>query len=495
MIKIDVPLSDGWWLNRLAMKLNAKLPRYAELERYYKGKNGLPVGTADRRVVQAYEKLKSLANINFGELVVEAVRERMDPIGFMTGEAEDITGDSEAWRIWQANGLDARSAVLFRQMLYMAEAYVIVNGEDARINAPLITIEDPREVIVDFDPQYHRRVVAAAKFFRDDLNEQFRAYLYLPGRVRIASKPFNQTLLMEDQTYKPLTDISSWTFDADEQTFTDPEIIPVVPFYNQMDTANCSKGEFESHTALLDRINYEVFNRLEIATMQAFKQRAMKNLPTTDEDGNIIDYTGIFQASAGAVWQLPEGVDIWESGQVDLTGILQAVKDDIINLAAVTRTPLFYLTADAANGSAEGASLAREGLVFKCKDRLKQTGEALEEVMSIAFRLIGDETRADRESMSVIWASPEQFSLAEKLDAATKAQSIGMPFTEICKLILQLTPQEIDRIEQERASERLANAGIANSIQGSAANVKLPTATPNPGSAPVPAQVVSNGAQ
>jgi hypothetical protein len=57
-------------------------------------------------------------------------------------------------------------------------------------------------------------------------------------------------------------------------------------------------------------------------------------------------------------------------GQVDLGPVRQAIRDDVQDLAAVTRTPLFYLTPDAANGSAEGASLAREGLVFKTEDRI-----------------------------------------------------------------------------------------------------------------------------
>src|SRR5690606_14672608 len=151
------------------------------------------------------------------------------------------------------------------------------------------------------------------------------------------------------------------------------------------------RGEFERHLAILDRINYTILSRLEIATLQAFRQRAIKgDLPRKDAQGNLIDYDDIFSADPGALWMVPATADIWESGQVDLGPIRSAVRDDVQDLAAVTRTPLFYLTPEATNGSAEGASLAREGLVFKAADRLAETTAPWARVMQLAFLFEGD---------------------------------------------------------------------------------------------------------
>ena len=87
---------------------------------------------------------------------------------------------------------------------------------------------------------------------------------------------------------------------------------------------------------------------------------------------------------------------------VDLGPIRSAVRDDVTDFAAATRTPLFYITPDAANGSAEGASLSREGLLFKVRDRIREADEAVEQVMSLAFAFDGDAERASLVDLEVI---------------------------------------------------------------------------------------------
>jgi hypothetical protein len=231
--------------------------------------------------------------------------------------------------------------------------------------------------------------------------------------------------------------------------------VPVVRFVNRADMYGRGQGEFEPHLSILDRINYTVLSRLEIATLQAFRQRAIKGVPTHDQEGNEVNYDDIFNADPGAMWQLPDTGEIWESGQVDLNPLRQAIRDDVQDLAAVTRTPLFYLTPDSANGSAEGAALAREGLVFKTKDRIVQAGESWEQVMAIAFAFAGDTERASRRDMECLWAPPERFSLAERYDAASKAQAAGVPWRTVMTEVLQFSPQQVDRMSAERTTDAL----------------------------------------
>ena len=61
---------------------------------------------------------------------VEETRERMKPVGFRMGADDTPGGDSEAWRIWQANHLDADSPLVHRASLAMGDAYVIVGPVD-----------------------------------------------------------------------------------------------------------------------------------------------------------------------------------------------------------------------------------------------------------------------------------------------------------------------------------------------------------------------------
>ena len=445
------PQSPGWWLNRLLIKLSERRDRYNDLDAYYRGLAGPPIN-ATKAVRQAYQRLMSMARTNFASLVVEAPRERMQVVGFRTGADGDELGDSEAWRIWQANALDADSSLVHRASLSMGMAAVIVGGVDDEIGAPVITPEDPREVICECDPVKRRKVVAALKVFADDTEGVDRAFLYLPGVVYQAAK--------QGINHGITPSAEGWEWSESPQTLGAP-VVPVVPFPNQADLAprpdgmGIGWGEFEAHTAVLDRINYTILNRLEIATLQAFRQRAIKGVPTHDAEGNEVDYDDIFAADPGALWLLPETAEMWESGQVDLNPIRQAIRDDVQDLAAVTRTPLFYLTPDSANGSAEGASLAREGLVFKTQDRIVQASESWEQVMSLAFLFAGDEQRASRGDMETLWAPPERHSLSERADAASKAIAGGVPRRTVMTDIWQFTPQQVDRMETERATDAL----------------------------------------
>lgn len=466
-------LSPGWWLKRLIDKLEMKKAGYELLDNYYTGEAVIAPLNPSKAVREAYRRLMSMSRTNFAELVVEAVRERMNPAGFRTGADGDELGDKEAWRIWQANELDADAGLVHRASLSMGDGYVIVGRTketDAEIGVPAITPEDPRQVITEHDPIRRRKVIAALKIFCDDVSGLDKALLFLPGVVfkaarKTAGSPYGS----------PNLDGWEWMPGTPEPLPT--KQIPVVRFANRADLAGCSYGEFEPHLAVLDRINYEILQRLEIATMQAFRQRGIQGVPDKDATGNPIDYTDVFSADPGALWLLPETAKIWESGQVDLSGIRDSIRHDVQDLAAVTRTPLFYLTPDSANGSAEGASLAREGLVFKTTDRLVQAGESWEQVMSLAFMLAGDMERAQRTDMEIIWSSPERFSLAERYDAAVKAQAAGVPWETIMQEVLQYSPQQIERMQEQRVADALLNPlDVAPPGPSSpAANTPVPT--------------------
>lgn len=437
------PGTAGHTLQRLMKELSARRPRYDALQMYYDGENGIPA-YADAAVRDAARRLMQMSRTNFAELAIEATRERMNPLGFRTGAQNDDLGDSAAWTIWQANGLDADHKLVDSTALSLSIAYMIVGAIDEETGVPLITPEDPREVIAEVDPARRRRATAASKVFHDPLTDLDVAYLYLPGYVVKAQRQ-----------HQPgeLVDLSGgWEWAGPPQALGVP-VVPVVPFAYRPQIRGLPKGEIEPHLPILDRINYTILNRLEIMTLQAFRQRAVKGVPTKNPDGTEVDYDELFRQGPGAIWTLPASAEMWESGALDLTPVLESVKADVRDFAAVTRTPLSYLFPDAAQGSAEGASLTREGLIFKAKDRMGQAGEAYEAVMSIAFMMMGDGDRAARTDLEVIWAAPDRYTLSERGQAAT--QAVGLSKRTIQEKIWQLTPQEIARNEAELEADAL----------------------------------------
>lgn len=458
-VDTQTPQSAGWWLKRLGDRLLLQRPRFQLLDSYFTGEQFVPA-LGGKATKQAYRDLMEMSRLNFAELVVEAVRERMTVTGFRTGAEGDDVDDAAAWAMWQANGLDADASLVHRASLVMSSAYVIV-GKQNGDTVPLITPEDPREVITEQDPRRRRQTLAGLKLYRDDVEGEDVAFVYLPGRVFRYRRDAPVSPVTGQR--EPLDAIAPEGWDQDGTLELPASLngqVPVVPFLNNATMFGRGRGEFEGHLGLLDRIGFQVLQRLEVATLQAFRQRAIKGVDPIGEDGNPVDYTNIFSYDPGALWLLPETAELWESGQVDLGPIRQAIRDDVQDLAAVTRTPLFYLTPEANNGSAEGASLAREGLVFKATDRIGQAGESWEQVMSLAFLLAGDSERGNRADMEVIWASPERFSLAERYDAAVKAMAAGVPWRTVMSDVLQFTPQQIDRMEAERVTDSLLAAPL-----------------------------------
>ena len=433
-------LSPDQWLDRLTRRMDDRASRLALLRSYMDGNAPLPEGAEGCR--DAYQKFQRKARTNFGELVVDAVVERMIVGGFRVGDKNE--DDNAARRIWKRNRLKSGSTDVHRDMIGLSAGYVIVGGD--RGNA-IITVERPEQVIVEHDARRPDLRRAAVKVYRDDVDGFDVAFLHLPGVVHTYFRRLRDQF--NGQALNPLHAQGGWTHAGGENT--ELSFIPVYPFVNRGGI-----GEFESHIDVLDRINWTILQRLVITAMQAYRQRATKGeLPSEDAEGNEIDYNEIFKPGPGALWQLPEGVELWESQQTDFTPILSAAKDDITHLAAVTRTPMATLMPDKANQSAEGASFAREGLVFKAEDRISRA--AWDDVMAGALAIengLPDPVL----DVETIWKPAERQSLSERADAASKATDL--PWRTKMERIYQFDGDEVDRMETQRAADAL-NVALA----------------------------------
>lgn len=457
---IDPESPEGRVFERLAKKLLGRQQRLERLASYYQGDPPLPEGI--ERLRQVARDFFKASRTNFAELVTEAPRERMQPSGIRTGADDGEAGDAAAWAAWVRAGLPVLSADVHQSMLGLGDGYVIVAWDGDRGRA-VPTAEDPRQVVTEHDPLEQRRVLAGLKMYRDHVAKQDVAYVYLPGKVLVARRPASD-VVKTSTTF----DLRAWDWDEDlsrplPRGFED--VVPVVRFRNREGV-----GEFERHIDVLDRINRMMLRRIVIATYQAFRQRAIKgDLPETDEAGNVIDYNKALEAGPDALWLLPPDVDIWESNQVNLQDILSAVKDDVLFLAAVTRTPLAMLTPDAAAQSAEGASLQREGLVFKTEDRIARASDGWSQVVSLMFRFAGDAARGDLDRITLLWAPVERYSIAER--GSAWAQTQGLPFETRLRLVFGMGPDEIARVKTERQAELL---------QAALASVRADAAQPAP---------------
>lgn len=468
----QTPGSPEWWLLRLGKRLADERPRFDRLESYWRGNPPMPHG--NRRMRDAYRRLQKMARTNFGALIAEAVLERLKVMGFRAGADASEDADKQAWAWWQRCSLDADAGLVHRAAIVLSRAYVIVGEDPDEAGQPLVTVEDPRQVIHESSPTNRRKVVAALKTWWDDVENAQLAVLYLPERIHYFRSSGVSAQAAGDS--RELWRTTSWTLDAAlDPTGSVPNpdgVVPVVPFVNRPDMRGEGLGEFEDVVDVLDRINTVILDRLVISAMQAYRQRWAKGVKLTDEEGND---TTAFDPGADLLWAVEDAeAQFGEFSVTDLTPIIKSVEADVSHLAAITRTPPHYVLAGIVNASGDALSVAETGLTSKVGERQIEFGESWEAV----YRLVGK--RQQREigfDAEVLWKDPQFRSLTEMASASVQLKGADVPWRTRMRL-LDMTPAQIDRMEAERMQDAMTAALMQPLLQPAAPGPYQPGATP-----------------
>lgn len=441
--------SAAWWLLRLGQRLDADAPRMRMLDDYARGEHPLPVG--HERCRASYQRFQRQSRSNLVGLVVDAVLDRLTVTGFRMGGQADAAADQAANQVWQANHLDADATLVMRDALVMGRSYVSVGPGDP----PVITGEDPRQVIHASDPVDRRRLRAALKTWTDEVDGRIHAVVYLPATVHYFVATGEAT-----QLWHP----TRWDVDTGEGADgvapnpTEP-IVPVVPFINRPDVARDGFSEFADVIDIQDRINSATLDRLVTSAVQAFRQRWATGVRLEDADGNPAH---AFDPGADLLWSVDDpNARFGDFAAADLRQFIDGIKTDVEQLASISRTPPYYLLGQMANLSGEALTAADAGLTAKVVARQRQFGESWEQVMRLAFTLRGLTAAVDAET---IWAGAERRSIAELADAAVKKASVGVPVEQIWE-DLGYTPAQRTRMKIMQAAQVL-NAAVTASTQG-----------------------------
>ena len=249
---------------------------------------------------------------------------------------------------------------------------------------------------------------------------------------------------------------------------------------NRPDLKGNGQGEFEGVLDIQDRINNQILDRLVIAKMQAYRQRWATGVDTTDEKGR---QTEPFVPGADLLWSVPnDDAKFGDFAQADITPLLAAVRDDVQDMASISKTPPHYLLSSIINASGDALKAAETGLVSKVLDDQVEFGESWETVNRLAGRYTGRDVPEDAE---VVWKDPESRTLAELASANTQLKAADVPWRPRMRL-LGFSPSEIDRMEAERTADAMLNG-----LFGQQEAAGQPPSTPGANNAP--AEASSNG--
>ncbi|MGV0042029.1 phage portal protein [Mycobacterium colombiense] len=495
--------SPEWWLNYLLLKFisrdhtydlqnvvfdgdwrqpiyyRTRKQRLNLLWSYFIGRPPLPrIGEKAR---ETFRDILRTARANYAAKAIQPIVDRMDLLGVRTGVTEGVEGDDVAKRIMEYSNFASSLKDALEYTFAMSESYLMVvpATADSTDKTPLITAQDPRYCIGEQDPENPNQLRAGVKLGYDNVENKVTAKLFLNRMMYTASCPGNDTWA--------LASYGAASFEWDGDPVELPELAEVGATVPMIQLPNArGMGEFEPHLDVLDRITDGIMNRLKIVAYQGAKQRAIiGDLEDDSEDEDSpreeIDWDSIFEAAPDALWRVPKDTQFWESNPADISGILAAVRDDVKEFAAMTDTPLHLITPDAANQSAEGASLMREGLVFKVKDRRARMNPRLVLLFKMAFAFAGESDRT--KNIELLWGPVESFSLTEKSNAVAQTKGVLSRKRQL-QDVMEMTPDQIEQNEQELQQDRIFDAAFAVPASPGGAPTPPPEAPAQPAPAP-----------
>lgn len=465
----DVRFSPAWWFRVLADRRQRRLEDYTNgtdlipgvktLNAWMENTPPLPPGAPEW--LPAYQAFHRSTRTNFAEPLVRSATDRMRVLSFRTGASDDDNGDDMAARIWDENQMMVEQVDLLTDMLGLRDGYTMIIPDPDGGETPSITALDPHNVYTAHDPVRKRIVRAAINSYHDPDEGLDVVWIYLRAdrkdqraQAYKVTKPSSRQPSWGTPAFR--YSHNAWNWEGPFPMATNR--VPIVRFGNRR-----GKAEFESHLGILDRINRITLQRMLIGELQAFRQRAVRGLPdrypndypVAEMRGKAIDYAGLFSPGPGSLWQVPPGVEFWESQPIDLRPMLDEEQHEIRTYAGLAGMPVYYFNPSDTQGSAEGASVQRESMNFRVDDRKVIAAVGYAETMSHAFEIMGETARADVTAIDPIWAESEHLSLTEKFNAASQAKASGMASRTIKREVLRWTPRQIVASEDDEARDRI----------------------------------------
>lgn len=375
-----------------------------------------------------YNELIRRSELNILPLVVDAMVDRLKVVGFRN-KPSSAKSDKTVWGWWQTSHLDQRQVLVHRDAAALRDGFLLVYPDG---DIPRFQPESPLTMAVEQDPFNPMRIVRAAKQAGN------RAWEYTEDAIITYEMGGGR-----GGRWKEISRIEHAG-----------GACPVVRFPNQLDSMGRSMSEVEPVMPVQRRIHQSIMDRLLLQRSQAWRQRWVSGIVVDrDDEGRPLNPFKV-GADRLLVGDNPD-VKFGEFQQADLSGLLRAVDDDIRAVALITRTPPHYLPGSSiSNISAEALTALEAALEARVAERKMLWGEAWESAMRVGGAMVGREID---DSAEVIWADLELRSDAQRVDAATKLASIGVPLEFLLER-LSLSPQEIERIMAAAAKQAAEEA-------------------------------------
>lgn len=553
-----------WWLDRGIAAIQSKQGILRTRERYVQGDHPLPNG--DPRYVRALRDFQQKAQTNYIGMVVGAITQRMSVNGFRFGQGE--ASNPEARANWMYNDMDSQLEGFIWDCATFGEGYLLVGparepvspegkafeqrfAEETPIEPPpnpaeepvdpspsptdplnpgrpttaftkppvekpdiprsasgvpepIITVENPKICHVFPDPQRPNRALCGIRLWKDFFLDQVVAVLYFPDSTHVF-------LGSKEAGVDASAALSVGDFKLLSEEVNETGEVGLFRCQWRPD----GKSEVDDIISVQNRINHTVLDRLVISKSQAYRQRwatgggpqkqgtkkgnkKESQAPPLDPGSDILWYFTNPDAKFG------------DFEQADITQLLEAVRDDIINISQISQVPPHYLMGTIANIGGDTLTQAESSYVFRVKARSRAVGYTLEKAEKYVFSLKGNDAMANEKDTEVLWMDPAVKNHVEQADAILKesqmlasappfalrvlAQRMGYPPDVIDLLVEESEKFQQQKLEQEQmmmekqlaVEEKKVDVGSDTTLKTAAIGAKAKASGATPVKKPTP---------
>jgi len=445
-------------MTRLLYRLMDRQNRYDWLEAYVEGNHPLP--DHDERYIKSFRSLQEKARTNYIGMITTTPVERIKLKNFtINGEVDDTL---TKW--WDENTGDYQAPIVHNTSAALGNCFVkVVPGVDGPFSTGLPKWQalDPRTTITEEDPADPMTTRAALEMWTDDATGEIFSILHLQDFTYYFNGPTVhdcRSLDVPGLTKRLLT-FGGGGFEFNSKVPTPFGVVPIVRFDWIPSFKGISKAEAEDVIDVQNRINSTILDRMVISRNQAYRQRYAKGVKIPrGKDGQV---KAPFDPGADKLWIVDDkDAEFGEFSEADIRQTLEAIRDDVADMAAITKTPAHYLMGKMANVSGSTLDQAEAGLISKTKQRITSVGTGWKKVAKISFLFMGkpDLAKADLE---VCFYDPAYHSQAEAADALNKHVASGVPLVVAANRFGGYSSVELKQIAQAEVERKAQEAAQA----------------------------------
>lgn len=375
---------DQDFLRAAADMDSERCANYCRYQDYYDGEHKTQLTERERRYLEA-SGLRFAEN--FCETIIDIATERMNVLGFDTGENESLAEHLDD--TWQRNRMDAKQSVIFNQALVKGDAFVIVDLDAQRRARFTWNPSDRVKVCYSDDSdeaEYAVKVwnTSAISFVNPRGRRITRMNLYYPDRIEryftVASSDDGTNTWMRYVDLDPTFNLPTgwpipWVDAAGE-----PLGIPVVHFKNKPRGNRYGRSDLRGVIPQQDALNKMVLDLFNVQDQQGWPQRWASGVTAE---------TSLEVAIGEFLSTTAEAASFGQFDAADPRPILESITSNLQRMATRARVPLHLLMITGTLPTGESLKTAEAPLIKKVEDCNVDNGNCLEDmnVLGLKFEL------------------------------------------------------------------------------------------------------------